>query len=198
MPLSEPVARAPIHTRRITCQGYRRTDGLWDIEAHLTDVKSYGFDTEGRGRLEPGAPIHQMWLRLTVDDQLTVQAVEAVTDDSPYQACGSITPRFQALIGLRVGPGWTHAVKQRLGGPRGCTHLVELLGPVATTAFQTVFPVVSREAALKARTEGRNITELGEQPTLLNMCHIYSSDGDAVRRHWPKFYTGGGADAAAD
>ncbi len=147
MPLSAPAAREPIHTRRVTCQGYRRADGLWDIEGHLTDVKSYAFHTEERGHMEPGDPIHQMWMRLTVDDGLTVQAVEAVTEHSPYRACGSILPNFQTLVGLRIGPGWTRAVKERLGGPKGCTHLVELLGPLATTAFQTVFPILTRERA---------------------------------------------------
>ncbi len=118
MPLSAPAARAPIHTRKVTCEGFRRTDGMWDIEGHITDVKSYPFHTEERGHMEPGDPIHQMWMRLTVDDQLTVHAVEAVTEHSPYRACPSITPRFQALVGLRVAPGWTRAVKDRLGAPR--------------------------------------------------------------------------------
>ncbi|MBP2230245.1 hypothetical protein J2847_003548 [Azospirillum agricola] len=195
MPLSAPAAREPIHTRRVTCQGYRRADGLWDIEGHLTDIKSYGFDTEERGRLEPGDPIHQMWMRLTVDDQLTVRAVEAVTDDSPYGACGSITPAFQTLVGLRIGAGWTKAVKTRLGGPKGCTHLVELLGPLATTAFQTVFPILAREAALKAKAEGRDPRDSSDPPVLLNMCHILASDGDVARRNWPRHYTGADRDA---
>jgi Protein of unknown function (DUF2889). len=38
MPLSEPVDREPRHARRVTCDGYRRADGLWDIEAHLGKV----------------------------------------------------------------------------------------------------------------------------------------------------------------
>ena len=42
--------------------------------------------------------------------------------------------------GLRVGPGWRRAVRARLGGVQGCTHPVELLGPLATTAYQTVHP----------------------------------------------------------
>lgn len=197
MPLSAPAAREPIHTRRVTCQGYRRADGLWDIEGHLTDVKSYPFTTEERGRLEPGDPIHQMWLRLTVDDSLTVRAVEAVTEHSPYRACPSITPNFQALVGLRVAAGWTRAVKDRLGGPKGCTHLVELLGPLATTAFQTVFPILTREKALKAKAEGRAPGSDGERPALLNMCHIFSSDGETVRTHWPDHYTGPRRDSEA-
>ena len=40
MPLSPPVSRSPVHTRRIECRSYRRDDGLFDIEGHLTDRKS--------------------------------------------------------------------------------------------------------------------------------------------------------------
>ncbi|MBK1838987.1 DUF2889 domain-containing protein [Azospirillum sp. YIM B02556] len=188
--LSAPAAREPIHTRRVTCQGFRRADGLWDIEGHLTDVKSYGFHTEERGHMEPGTPIHQMWMRLTVDDTLTVQAVEAVTQHSPYAACGSITPRFQQLVGLRVGPGWTRSVKERLGGAKGCTHLVELLGPLATTAFQTIYPILAREAAKRPGNAGKPADGDGKRPVLLNMCHIFDSNGEQVRRQWPAHYTG--------
>ena len=41
MPLSTSAARESLHTRSITIGGYRRADGLYDIEAHLTDVKSF-------------------------------------------------------------------------------------------------------------------------------------------------------------
>ncbi len=38
MPLSPPAAsREHIHTRVVECRGYRRDDGLWDIEGHITD-----------------------------------------------------------------------------------------------------------------------------------------------------------------
>jgi hypothetical protein len=45
MPLSTSADREPLHTRSITCRGYRRADGLWDIEGHLRDVKDYSFQT---------------------------------------------------------------------------------------------------------------------------------------------------------
>src|SRR5690348_7059853 len=101
MPLSPAAPRQPIHTRTIALNGYRRDDGLWDIEGHLTDVKSYGFESEWRGEVKAGQPIHDMWLRLTVDDHLTIRAVEAVTDSSPYRVCPEITPNFQRLVGLQ-------------------------------------------------------------------------------------------------
>ena len=86
--------------------------------------------------------------RAYVEDEIV--DVEAVTDKSPYQLCGGIAPDFKKLIGLRIGGGFNRAVRERLGGVHGCTHLVELLGPVATTAFQTTFPTrVRREAEAK-------------------------------------------------
>ncbi|UEM20318.1 DUF2889 domain-containing protein [Skermanella mucosa] len=193
MPLSAPAPREHIHTRRVTCQGFRRTDGLWDIEGHITDVKTYPFENDFRGPIEPGDPIHDMWIRLTVDDRFEVRAVEAVTDKSPYAVCPAITPNFQRLIGLRIRSGWTQKVKELLGGVEGCTHLVELLGPVATTAFQTIFPVLARERARGGSVDGDSPSAPAARkrpPLLLNTCHAFRSDGEVTRKQWPEHYTG--------
>jgi hypothetical protein len=40
---SAPAARKLEHLRDISLRGYLREDGLVDIEAHLTDTKTYGF-----------------------------------------------------------------------------------------------------------------------------------------------------------
>lgn len=184
MPLSEPAPRDPFHTRTVTCRGYRREDGQWDIEGRLTDLKDYPFDNHWRGRIEPGDPVHDMWIRLTVTDELVVTAVEAVTDKSPFRICPDITPNFQRLVGLRIGPGWTRATHERLGRTEGCTHLLELLGPIATTAYQTVVP---GQAQLRAR-RGDPEPERKGRPALLNSCHAFASDGEVVQRLWPEFY----------
>ena len=41
MPLPSPAPRRKVHTRRVTCEGFRREDGHLDIEGHITDVKTY-------------------------------------------------------------------------------------------------------------------------------------------------------------
>jgi len=188
MPLSPPAERQPIHTRTVTCRGYRRRDGLWDIEGHITDVKAYAFDNDYRGRVEPGDPIHEMWIRLTVDDTLTIRAVEAETDNSPYAMCGAITPAYEALVGLSIRPGFTRQVRQRLGGAKGCTHLTELIGPVATTAFQTVYPVLARERGQGGAATGTREENAGARPALLNSCHTFAASSEVVKRIWPEHY----------
>jgi len=188
MPLSPSAPREHIHTRQVECRGYRRADGLWDIEGHITDVKTYGFGNRERGEVAAGTPIHDMWIRLTIDDSLTIQAVEAVTDASPYRICPNVTPNFQRLVGLKIGAGFRKRVRERLGGTEGCTHLVELLGPVGTTAFQTVFPMLNRdnrEFRGDAKEEG---AAKASRPALLDTCYAFARDSEVVKRQWPEFY----------
>ena len=188
MPLSPPAARQDIHTRRIECRGYRRADGLWDVEGRLTDVKAYAFHNDHRGTLQPGDPLHDMWLRLTLDDTFTIVAIEAVTDRAPYHLCGDIAPAFGKLVGLKLTAGFKRQVKTLLGGTHGCTHLTELLGPVATTAFQTIYPILARERGMRVEHTGESPNR---PPPLLNTCHAFASDGELVRKLWPDSYTGG-------
>jgi hypothetical protein len=189
MPLSSSAPREPIHTRRIECRGFRRSDGLWDIEGHMTDVKSYAFVNPEQVEVKADEPVHDMWLRLTLDDSLTIQAIEAVTDSSPFRICPDITPNFQRLVGLRLDAGYRRRAVELVGGAQGCTHLVELLGPMATTAFQTIAPILHRERAERAAAAGKTETS-AERPTLLDTCHAFASDGPIVKRRWPAFYTG--------
>jgi len=140
MPLSAPVPRQLLHRRIVQCIGYRREDGLWDIEGQLVDTKAYSFPNEDRGGvIQAGEPLHEMWIRLTVDDQFQIRDVEARTDAAPFGLCPAITSRYRQLIGVRVGPGWSLKLKELFTGVQGCTHMTELLGPVATTFFQTVY-----------------------------------------------------------
>ncbi|MFO1433761.1 MAG: DUF2889 domain-containing protein [Candidatus Competibacteraceae bacterium] len=184
MPLSRPPrSRKLLHARTVQCYGYQREDGLWDIEGHMTDIKTYSFPNQDRGgEVKAGEPLHEMWIRLTLDSDLRIHDAEACTDGSPFNVCPEITGRYKQLIGLYIKPGWNLKIKQLFNGVEGCTHLTELLGPVATTAFQTIHP----------RRRGEKKPKVGddEQPRLLNSCHAMRSDGMVIKNHWPKFYTG--------
>lgn len=180
MPLSPAAARTPLHHRRIDCQGYRREDGLWDIEARLVDTKSYDFANQDRGgTIRAGEPLHEMVVRVTLDSDFLIHQVEAVTEHGPFRLCGEIAPSFAALAGLRIGKGFLGEVRRRFGGVRGCTHIVELFGPLATTAYQTLY--AAREA--KAQAEPRR-----ERPRIIDTCHALAATGEVVARLWPEFY----------
>lgn len=182
MPLSPPQERERLHSRNYRFGGFHRSDGLWDIEGHMTDTKTYGFENRDRGRIEPEEPIHEMWLRLTIDEDFQVHDIEAVTDAGPFAVCPQITPNFKRMIGHRVGKGWRRAVREQLSGVEGCTHLVEMLGAMATVAYQTLYP---------ARVKKQQANGGERKSPLIDSCHAFKSDGDVVRHQWPQHYTGG-------
>jgi len=180
MPLTKPVSRKHLHSRNIECKGYEREDGLWDIEAHLVDSKTYSFDNHDRGTVASGEPVHDMWIRLTVDEDLTIQHAEATTDSGPFTICSDVNAKFKQLEGLKIAPGWRKAVFGQMGGANGCTHLNDLLiGPLAVAAFHTV-------SAAKAKRKVSS--NPNQKPALLDTCHAFASDGPVVEREWPEFY----------
>ena len=190
MPLSAPVSRQHYHTRQIECRGFARDDGLWDIEAHMTDTKSYSFDNSWRGEIKPGDPIHEMWLRVTFSDAYEIIDIEAVTEKSPFEMCADITSNFKQLIGLSVGPGWARKIRERVGGAHGCTHLVELLTPVATVAFQTIGPGLRRRDNSGDGDEpGAGLpTKNVHRPAILGTCHTWAVDSPVVKEFLPDYY----------
>lgn len=180
MPLSPPAARTALHHRRIDCAGYRREDGLWDIEARMVDTKTYDFANRDRGgTIHAGEALHEMALRVTIDTDFLIHRVEAVLDHGPYRVCCAIAPAFADLAGLRIGQGFLGEVRRRYGGVKGCTHLIELFAPLATTAYQTLF--AARETKERARPER-------ERPRIIGTCHALAPSGEVVARQWPEFY----------
>ena len=73
MNLRNPKDRKLVHNRNIHCMGYIRKDGDFDIEAVLTDSKTYDFPSDTHGIIKKDAPYHHMKLRITVDVNLRVK-----------------------------------------------------------------------------------------------------------------------------
>src|SRR2546426_8509393 len=86
MPLPvQDVERELTHTRRVRFEGYKRADGLWDIEAHLSDIKNHDYHLK-TGVRRAGQPIHEMWLRLTIDRNLTIMDARSEEHTSELQS----------------------------------------------------------------------------------------------------------------
>ena len=185
MPLPAPQARTHLHTRATVYRGYRRDDGLWDIEAELSDTKTYSFELQGRPALTPGEPIHGMAIRATLDDSMTIREIVTVMDDTPYGECQQGTDPMQKMVGVAMGPGWRMAIERALGGTRGCTHLRELLFNMATAAYQTIPGYRShlRKQAGSNEDHGAATTA----PYHLGKCIAWDFNGAVVQRNYPQF-----------
>lgn len=170
------VPRRLAHTRQIVCSGYVRDDGLYDIEARMTDTKGYRSDLLLKV-LPAGAPLHDMWLTITVDASLVIRAACARTEAAPAPYCTEINAAYAKLAGIRISGGFMKEVRARVGGTLGCTHLTELLGPMATTAFQTIMGLRSIEDQASGSAGSDDAPPL----PLLDTCHTWRAEGDVVR-----------------
>ncbi len=186
MALSAPAARTRRHTRTIESHGYLRDDGLWDIEATIVDTKSYGYTEPYRGARTPGSDVHRMSVRLTLDDQFVVHAIEVDMPATPYPNCAGAAPAFDALVGARVGAGWRKRVNEAVGSVRGCTHVRELLFPMATVAFQTIqgWPEDTGDAKPMTKMPIERVRQ-----GFLDGCHGWARDGDMVADLYPSLST---------
>jgi len=187
MPLSRPTERRQLHTRNIHCEGFAREDKLWDIEATLIDTKCYVYENHERGLIPAGEPIHKMQLRITLDIDMVIHAIETNIEYTPFRICPHAAQHMQRLKGLKIGAGWMRQVRELIQAHHSCTHLIELLGPLSTTAYQTMHQALE-EAAMSATSS--NPTSKRSQPAILNQCHSLASDSEVVKAVWPEFYTG--------
>lgn len=172
------VGRRRVHTRRIVCEGFLRDDGLFDIEGTLTDTKPDVLELPER-TIAPGEPIHMMKVRLTIDRDFMIHDADAQTLYAPYGVCGSILDSYRQLVGLRIEPGFTQVVKRRFRGVLGCSHMTELLPPMATTAFQILW---SQPEAVHGSHEQGGL----QRTSPLGGCHALRLDGEVVRLHFPQ------------
>lgn len=174
------VPRTLVHTRCIVLQGWKREDGLWDIEARLTDVKDHDYALAS-GLRRKGEPVHDMWVRVTIDKDFNVINAAASIDAAPYPGgCDTIVPAYRRIVGLNLAGGFRRAVAEMFGTVDGCSHLTELLSCLPTAAIQTF-------ASEMNDTEG---LDPGRKPFQLDRCHALETSSETVRRYYPTWYRG--------
>ena len=175
MPLSTPtVARTPQHIRQVNFRSYERADGLWDIEGELLDTKAIDLPRpNGEGIRKAGDPIHHMHIRVTVNTQLVVQAIEASMEAHPVQGCPAALDAMQRMVGCSMARGWRKSIDANLAGVAGCTHMRELLQNMATAAFQSIVSAFN--------------TAPDQPPAYLGRCTGWSFNGPAVAQYHPQF-----------
>lgn len=166
--------RRPLHLRRIQCEAFEREDGLIDLDGLLIDTKPQPLQLVHRA-VPAGQAIHQMRVRLTIDRERRIVDARVSSDHAPYADCRGVEAAYRQLVGLRIEPGFTLAVKRLFRGTAGCTHMTELLPTLASTAFQVLW--ASGEFADAEAVATQRHSPLGG-------CHALRLDGDVVRTYF--------------
>jgi Protein of unknown function (DUF2889) len=173
--LPAPAPRRLAHTRAVTFHGYQREDGLWDIEGHLRDTKPDIFEIPDERIWQANEPIHDLQIRITIDSQLVIQAIEVSLNHIPHPECSKVDSPMNKMVGCRLGGGWRKAIEENLGNAKGCTHLRELLFNMATAAFQAVTGTFSSN-------------DPDTPPPHLGRCMSWDFQSTLVERRYPMFF----------
>ena len=167
------------HRRQIDVQVFACGNGLWEVDAVLTDVKTRVAQLAD-GPRQPGTPIHDMLLRLVVNEQLDVIAAGSETRWMPYQdLCNEHGDVYARLVGLNLLKDFRKHLRLRVGGVLGCTHITELAQVLPTAVVQAFAGEV---------IDTRGTAEGASQPFQIDRCHALRSSGEAVRLHYPRWY----------
>ena len=187
MPLSQATKREQIHNRSISIIAYQRADGLVDVEGHILDIKPFSHHLLDSHRAA-GDPVHDLWLRLVINRDMVVQSAEAKLDVGAHGICHLVAPNFAALAGLQIGPGWNRMVRERVGHGRGCTHLVEMLAQMATTAMQAIWTERAPMGEAEDSRDGEGTAPRRLPASMLNTCYTYNHDSKFVQKYFPDDY----------
>jgi DUF2889 family protein len=184
MPDEQGEDKELVHTRQIICRGYRRKDGWWQIEASVADEKGQTVPFKSRPNVLAGELIHHLSLCVVIDDDYQIRDVAAKTMAAPWPVCTDVAADYRKLIGMRIGPGFTRAVREILGGSLGCTHLSDLLGQIGNTYMQASWP----DRVARQRLNGDDPRQWPDTRTLsfVDGCYAWRKDGPVLAGEYPQ------------
>lgn len=162
------------HRRTIVIEVGDAPDGMVEVAGRLRDERPWASDPLDL------PVVHDLGLTVTVSlADFVVRAVRVDFATYPHAECVDIAEAHQSLVGVTLGRGWNAAVRERLGGPAGCTHLRELARSMAPTMLQAAFSSRLREG-------GRDDPEYREAramlPLIADTCHVWAVGGVAEQK----------------
>jgi hypothetical protein len=167
------------HRRSIEVQVFARGNGLWEVDARITDTKTRDMPLAG-GTRPAGAPIHDMLLRVVVDERFNIVDAGSESRAMPYPGhCDELGDAYQRLVGLNLLNGFRRDVNQRLGGVVACTHLTELTQVLPTALVQAFAGDV---------LDTREDSASNKEPFQIDRCHALRSDGPVVQMFYPRWH----------
>lgn len=183
-------SRASSHLRTVAVESFECEDGTIELELRLVDQKRFGFVDRERGKREPGAPVHGINVRVSINRDLEVLNIETDLEFMPFSYCQGGSGNASKLIGKQLDRGWRRSVREAMGSTHGCTHLAELLCLAPTVAFQTTAIGLSSAG----RALGAEDATHTEPPFFIGGCFSWAPDSPITEKYFPQFRAGDAKD----
>ncbi len=80
---------------------------------------------------------HRIKVTIIADkDDLGILDIKIKMAKAPYKICPETLPKIKKLKGVKIQDGFYSKVKDVLGGPEGCMHLIDIIMDAARGVFQ--------------------------------------------------------------
>ena len=161
------IARTLKHRRCVDIEVFDRGGGLWEVDARLTDLRCRDA-LLATGVRPAGQPIHDLRLRLVIDERFNIVDAGAETREMPYPGqCDAHGDVHRRLVGLNLMQGFRAAVRQRLGGVLACARITEMTQALPTAVVQAFAGTVidTRGDAESAQSRSRSTAATPCAPT---------------------------------
>ena len=162
-----------IHSRTITVNSYEIDDSSLLVEGDLVDERFFPSYYYSRNEfLDPGI-VHDIRVEMKVSlPSLEITEARATMRKIPIGECLGVEPSAGKIVGLRIKPGFSRDLKERLGGTAGCLHMTTLIYHMGAAAVQGMW------AALSRKREGGATKSMDYDPGILkNSCWLWREDG---------------------
>ena len=176
MKMLSQIDAEKIHNRSIDITIYANDSDHMIVYGELKDnrlIPTYSLSMERR---EP-VTVHGMRIAMKVElKSLTIVEIEVETPQIPHQECGPVKKSLETIVGLRLKPGFSHQVRKRIGGPKGCIHLTTLLLAMAPAALQGYWTHNDRNP------EKRKLTREQMDHYLVDTCYVWRREGPWLKQ----------------
>ena len=176
--LKDLIQEAPVHERRLELRTFALEGDRIVVEGWLKDdqyVPNYHLD----GRLRPPGKVHRICVRLLLGGwPLLILDAEAEMPVVPYDECPSTQDTVKKVIGLTITHGYGDQVFERLGGVKGCTHMVHLIMAMGKAALHGYWSHRLRTR----RTLPGSLEEIPELDYVIDSCMLWKKGGPLINR----------------
>lgn len=176
--LKDLISESPVHERRLEIRTYATENDRIIVEGWLKDdrfVQRYQLD----GSLSPPGKIHRICVRLLLGDwPLSILDAEAEMPVVPHDECPTAQDTVKEIIGLTITHGYGDRVLERLGGVKGCAHMVQLIIAMGNAALHGYWSQKLQEPFQVPDTP----EELSGLDYVINSCMLWKKDGPLIRK----------------
>jgi len=176
--LKDLIHTPPVHERRLELRAYAVENDQLIVEGWLKDdrfVSRYQLD----GSLSPPGKIHRICVRMLMGGwPLSILDAEAEMPVVPHEECPDTQETVKALIGLTITHGYGDRVLERIGGVKGCAHMVQLIISMGNTALHGYWSHQLQQPLQLTDTP----EEMPGLDYVVDSCMLWKKDGPLIQK----------------